>query len=172
MIKKMKKIDDFVQQRKLEELRRIVGTLNGPDYQKWQQIEHIFEMMTGQSARKRSFFDGIAVPDLAVNVFNDLARNNPVILEIYGEGPKSTFKVTQSYKAFTDMSAMLLTVWKYYFGDFGWKLIKRCPLCKKWFVDESKNNNKLRCSEDCTWKWWNRSRRKEAGHGKRRPHRK
>ena len=44
------------------------------------------------------------------------------------------------------------------------KELKRCPVCNKWFIDETKNKVKKRCSNHCTWLWWNRSRRKEAGH--------
>lgn len=46
---------------------------------------------------------------------------------------------------------------------------KRCPQCKRWFVDESKNRTGVRCSAACTNKWWTRARRRANGH--RRPRR-
>jgi hypothetical protein len=46
--------------------------------------------------------------------------------------------------------------------------VKRCPECRRWFVDDTRNKSAARCSRDCTVKWWNRSRRKAATHAQYR----
>jgi hypothetical protein len=55
-------------------------------------------------------------------------------------------------------------LWLFYFQDYGWERLKRCAVCPRWFVDMSKNRKTARCSSACTWKWWSRDRRKNAGH--------
>jgi hypothetical protein len=45
--------------------------------------------------------------------------------------------------------------------------LKRCPQCMKWFVDESRNRSMSRCSQECTNKYWNRARRRDANHRNR-----
>lgn len=52
-------------------------------------------------------------------------------------------------------------LWLFYFRDDGWLRLKRCPVCRTWFVDTSKNKSTRRCSEKCTWRYWSRDRRKE-----------
>jgi hypothetical protein len=48
--------------------------------------------------------------------------------------------------------------------------LKRCAVCKRWFVDETRNKSQLRCSTSCTVAWWTRQRRQESGHAEyRRP---
>jgi hypothetical protein len=51
-----------------------------------------------------------------------------------------------------------------YFGHASPGRLKRCPLCGRWFVDQTRNNTRLRCSLACTWRWWSRDRRRQAGH--------
>jgi hypothetical protein len=51
-----------------------------------------------------------------------------------------------------------------YFGHASPERLKGCPLCGRWFVDQTRNNVRLRCSLACTWRWWNRDRRRRAGH--------
>ncbi len=65
------------------------------------------------------------------------------------------------------VGSALWHLWLFYFQDFGWLRLKRCLLCQAWFVDSSKNRSTARCSDACTWKWWSRNRRKEAGHVKK-----
>ena len=55
-------------------------------------------------------------------------------------------------------------VWTCYFGNPQWRRLKRCPRCRVWFVDTTRNMQKKRCSAQCTWRSWNRARRKAAGH--------
>ena len=53
---------------------------------------------------------------------------------------------------------------RYYFVDQGWVRLKRCQLCKTWFVDTTKNKSTARCSTSCTNRWWDRNRRRQEGH--------
>lgn len=124
----------------------------------------------------RSWFRGkwspnqrFPMPRFAIGVFNDLAEKNPVSLKLIAQKSKSgQIEVIPGHEPSTLTGSILLFLWQYYFKDNGWERLKRCPTCKKWFVDETKNKSKERCSNHCTWLWWTRSRRKEAGHGGRR----
>ena len=51
-----------------------------------------------------------------------------------------------------------------YFGHSSPERLKCCPLCGRWCVDQTRNNTRLRCSLACTWRWWSRDRRRQAGH--------
>jgi hypothetical protein len=42
--------------------------------------------------------------------------------------------------------------------------VKRCPNCDRWFVDITSNIAMQRCSAWCTNRWWDRARRRKAGH--------
>jgi hypothetical protein len=64
----------------------------------------------------------------------------------------------------TQSESPLLLLWSFYFQGEGWKRLKRCPQCKKWFVDETKNRMKVNCSEQCKWQWWSREKRWESKH--------
>lgn len=55
-------------------------------------------------------------------------------------------------------------LWLYYFRDRGWRHLKRCTVCHRWFVDTSNNKAQARCSAVCTWQWWSRERRKKYHH--------
>jgi hypothetical protein len=55
-----------------------------------------------------------------------------------------------------------------YFGHASPERLKCCAQCGRWFVDQTRNNIRLRCSRACTWRWWSRERRREAGHAPNR----
>ncbi len=46
--------------------------------------------------------------------------------------------------------------------------LKRCLQCSRWFVDPTRNSSKARCSSECTEKWWDRARRRQARHAQYR----
>lgn len=52
--------------------------------------------------------------------------------------------------------------WEAYFHDDGWKRFRRCPACQRWFVDDTSNRRKQRCSSKCSGTYWNRGRRRES----------
>ena len=157
------------------------------------RIEMILEAMTGQRQRVRymthSPRDMLPLysiqrpvqpflnkegpdPDFAIWYFNELAKKNPVTLKVTSRKTKTKLEVITDQEMPTPMSYVLLLMWQYYFKDNGWLHIKRCPTCERWFHDKTGNARMIRCSADCTWKYWSRGRRKEAGHGrgkKRKP---
>ncbi|MGH7393498.1 MAG: CGNR zinc finger domain-containing protein [Candidatus Rokuibacteriota bacterium] len=45
-----------------------------------------------------------------------------------------------------------------------WARLKRCPICQRWFADETKNRAQRWCSEPCHTQAWSRSARRAAGH--------
>jgi len=51
-----------------------------------------------------------------------------------------------------------------YVGHPSPERLKCCAQCLQWFVDQTRNNTRLRCSVACTWRWWSRDRRRQAGH--------
>ena len=52
--------------------------------------------------------------------------------------------------------------WEAYFHDEGWERFRRCPACQTWFVDDTSNRRKKRCSPKCSGAYWNRGRRRES----------
>jgi len=120
-------------------------------------------------------------------LFNDFALKYPVPLMVTPEPLTATavglverIKILRDffkkYSFFEDSPAwvkgsILRTIAMFFDGD-NWERIKRCPQCGNWFVDNSKNKSKERCSKSCTNRWWSRDRRKQEGHGKGKKRRK
>jgi hypothetical protein len=165
-------------------LRLIAGHLNGlliwdkghVLYHVWQKVEQIVEAMTDQPPSKEK--KGVTIlteshwspnkrypmPGLAIRSFNGLAKQNPISLTVTRLKTKKGTEIFAGHKPASHTQSALWYLWRYYFQDNGWERLKRCPQCKRWFVDESKNKRKGRCSPHCTWNWWSRARRKQAGH--------
>jgi len=51
-----------------------------------------------------------------------------------------------------------------YFGEGLAGRLKRCGACERWFADLTRNRSQRRCSLACTQRFWNRDRRRVAGH--------
>lgn len=101
--------------------------------------------------------------------FNGWAEENPVPLSIeLDRSPENKIEFKTGVSHPDDAQFAIYLLWLYFFKDRGWERLKRCPQCGKWFVDTSSNKNKSRCSMECTWKWWDRPKRKEAGHGRKK----
>ena len=100
----------------------------------------------------------------AVEMFNSEARACPMHLQVeLVQDETSTFIASQERHG-DRRGDVLRYLWWYYFPKNEWRRLKNCPVCQSWFVDTSKNRVTVRCSSACTAKWWNRDRRKEAGH--------
>jgi hypothetical protein len=100
----------------------------------------------------------------AVDLFNAQARQLPVLMQVE-LAPKDPHSFLAPLDRGGDRQGdMLRHLWWYYFHGNVWTRLKRCPVCRAWFVDTSKNKVTARCSARCTAQWWSRSRRKEAGH--------
>lgn len=61
-----------------------------------------------------------------------------------------------------EIGLALHQLWHSYFHNQGWKRLKQCPICQKWFVDPTSDTRKARCSVTCTNRWWSYSKRKES----------
>lgn len=60
-------------------------------------------------------------------------------------------------------------IWDAIYFQEGFKRLKRCHQCETWFVDKGKNRIARFCSESCTNRWWNKSRRLDSPNlGKRK----
>lgn len=64
-------------------------------------------------------------------------------------------------------------LWDTIFLQEGFRRLKRCHTCEKWFVDKGKNRIAKFCSASCTNRWWNKGRRLDSPNlGKRKKRRK
>jgi hypothetical protein len=105
--------------------------------------------------------------DIAVSFFNRWSRHVPVTLAVFRltktKGREVEFapevNARQSEEAYA-----LWSVWRFFFHNPQWRRLKRCPQCRRWFVDHSRPANKVRCSAACTTRWWSMDRRRAAGH--------
>ena len=133
----------------------------GPsDYEVWKVAERILIKCKNMSARE-------ALPSSVVRQFNALAERAPFTFIIQQRQEKGA---RQTLLAF---APQMRSRWNVYRAtQLLWAVLqhpgrarlKRCPACKQWFVDSVKNSTKQYCSTGCKWKWWDRERRREAGH--------
>ncbi len=59
---------------------------------------------------------------------------------------------------------ILWLLWEVFDRNIDLTRLKRCPVCKRWFVDHTKRGNKARCTTRCTSRQWTWEERKKAGH--------
>jgi hypothetical protein len=123
-------------------------------------------------------------PGSPLDIFNSLVMRTPFILRFVGyknnktgaikiEAGRSPISIdgfaayleTGRIERKTDYTEEALwLIWEIYFREIGLERLKRCPQCQHWFVDRTRNKQKERCSQRCTWQWWSWSKRKEEGH--------
>lgn len=97
-----------------------------------------------------------------MRLFEELAKKYPVCLTVR-ETEKS--KLPKPNLASNEPQGdVLKQLWWSYFRDEAWKRLQRCPQCKDWFVDTTRNRSAIRCSVYCNSRWWSRDRRKKANH--------
>jgi len=164
-----------------------MASMKGEPLKIWKSLESIAETMTGYfEKRGATILTGLLrdpnkrypMPGLAIGDYNRLAKENPISLWIMAKkAPDGTIEIAPDHKPINIKQATLQLWWDYYFQNGGWKRLKKCLNCRKWFVDDTRNRQKERCSKECTWKFWSWTKRKEAGHklsGKKkgRPHKK
>jgi len=112
-------------------------------------------------------------PLFAINHFNDLAKKNPVTLQVsVGKTKSGQLIPLPTHKGDTSTATMLILLWECYFQGNEYERLKRCLRCKKWFVDETRNKSQKYCTHHCGDLWWDRPRRKEAGHDSQKPQKK
>lgn len=65
-------------------------------------------------------------------------------------------------------SGILVALLAEYFNSPHRDRLKRCPRCRRWFVDMTRNRSSLRCSRACTIAWSNSQRPRAAKKGTHR----
>jgi hypothetical protein len=112
------------------------------------------------------------LPEETVRRFNQFALKVPIAFhldEIQTE--ESRFPVSrdrsrrplaQAVFRYADFRGHVLQALWFSFQSVARDRLKRCPTCQTWFVDGSRNKSAKRCSASCTWRSWNRRRRREA----------
>jgi hypothetical protein len=112
------------------------------------------------------------VPDDAAGLFNTLADRTPLhyVAGLWRpEDAGQYFITTGGGHAVLLRSSTPQGVWVALLADFLTNpqrdRLRRCPVCRRWFVDETRNRSARRCSRTCTIAWSNAQRgqkRKEA----------
>jgi predicted RNA-binding Zn ribbon-like protein len=124
----------------------------------WQIIEQIVTL--GEAGKLRD----------AVKQFTAQAVQHPLRMKVIIKRAASKQAMEESVPLLefpvTPLDIALNIVWDYYFRNQGWTRLKRCPVCQTWFVDTTRNKSMLRCSRECTLRWWDYNQRKKAGHVK------
>lgn len=101
----------------------------------------------------------------AIDTFNSWAAKKPFRLYVtwrQNRGGVMDISATMDFEPGEQMAIEHL--WSCFFANPDRYRLKRCPQCRKWFVDETRNGAMIRCSPSCTNKWWTLERRQEAGH--------
>jgi len=186
MNRRRKKLPKFVQSQ-LDGLDLIALHLNSiPHWDKnhelhsiWSKMEGIISTMTDQPPSEKEEKRGTTIltqshwspnkryllPGMAISGFNFHAKKNPVSLIISRQKSKTgVIEISAGHETTSLMQSALFFLWSFYFQDKGWERLKRCPQCRQWFVDKTRNKKKDRCSPHCTWQWWSRDRRKKLNH--------
>jgi hypothetical protein len=153
----------------------------------WQEVKEIVELIidpmpvggekeSGKTLlSRRRKIRPIPLWGEAISRFNTLAKDNPIPLMVSGKiSPKAkdnlilqsgSIKIRAGHAPNPTLEQMATYhLWEYFFRNNGWERLKQCPQCGKWFVDDSRNKKKERCSVQCTDRWWSWGRRREAGH--------
>ena len=146
----------------------------------------LVEELVGESLRASSFNP---LPETVLTRFNDFARTVPAIslighraLNPRVEGPLPWVTdepaIVVPDRVMTRPIGPAVTIYRIWASERGHlvKLLeefflaperdrfKRCTRCQRWFVDRTRNKSMERCGATCTWRWWNRARRRAAHH--------
>ncbi len=103
-----------------------------------------------------------------VRLFNALADEAPLHY-VLGWRPKDAgqFIITIGGGAVSVRSSTPRAVWVTLLADFlinpQRDRLRRCPVCKQWYVDQTRNRSALRCSRKCTITWSNAHRSQKSG---------
>jgi hypothetical protein len=113
-----------------------------------------------------------SLPQKTVRRFNQLAQRVPMSFhldELEAEEGRSHLSrkrskrpLAQAVFRYADFRGYVLQALWFSLQSRMRDRLKRCPQCQKWFVDESRNKSAKRCSASCTWRSWNRRRRRES----------
>ena len=101
----------------------------------------------------------------AAGAFNRMARSIPTRLIVRWRKARGGIEVRPYVDGSKDeacFAAWLL--WRFFFQGDGWKRLKRCPQCRTWFVDATRNRTRVFFPDSCKDKYWSRKKRHAAGH--------
>jgi hypothetical protein len=126
------------------ELEHLVLKLNDPDDPVWLTAARIVTASTTTEAAR---------------LFNALAETIPYHLHVSVEGADCWPDLVAGPGAAFHARQVARTVWEFFFRNRDKARLKRCEQCGQFFVDYARPNNSVRCSDRCTWQWWNRERR-------------
>ncbi len=106
--------------------------------------------------------ESFPLPKLAIHFFNQWAKENPVRLAVRMGEDGIEAGHQSATEAKIEAERALCALWQFYFQGEGFRRLKRCPQCRVWFVDKTRNAKKTRCSRRCTNRWWSRKWRRET----------
>jgi hypothetical protein len=97
-----------------------------------------------------------------VRLFNETAETAPVTLRILPEhDPMNRRSVFQAgILPGCELASILFDVQRFVVWFGGANRLKRCWICRRWFVDRGKNQRANVCSKKCHGKYWTRPRRR------------
>jgi hypothetical protein len=101
----------------------------------------------------------------AIDTFNSWAAKNPVRFHIrLGPNAAGVTDISATLDCKPGEQVAIEHLWSCFFSNPERHRLKRCPECRKWFADKTRNLSMVRCSMSCTNKWWTLERRQKAGH--------
>lgn len=111
-----------------------------------------------------------AYPDVsndAAERFNALADGTPLHVVVGPHPPITegrrhfiTFGTTRVYLSTRSAAGVWVVKLARLFVNPQRDRLRHCPICRRWFVDETRNRSALRCSRKCTIAWSNAQRPK------------
>jgi hypothetical protein len=102
--------------------------------------------------------------EASLRVYNEIHRDQYVSLTpVVGPKFRSKHATQIGMTADAERGPLVKAVVDYFLNPERDRL-KKCAVCYRWFVDQTRNKSRLRCSPPCTAAWWTRERRKQSGH--------
>lgn len=158
------------------------GHRRGLEGEAWETGRQIMELVDQAGAIGRL---DVPMPSTAVRRFNTLAVKTPsrVYLDdpdddpderehpgpVWGHVDREGRWIVSGGRVYADRRGAVVDLLDSFFKNVARERFKRCPQCRAWFLDTTKNRTQGRCSQQCTNRWWNRAKRRAKGHGKGRP---
>lgn len=106
--------------------------------------------------------------EASLDVYNDVHRDQYVSLIPVVDPGSLRPHATEIGMTTPDERGPLVKAVVDYFLNPERDRLKMCSVCRRWFVDETRNKSQLRCSPGCTTSWWTRARRRHARHAEYR----
>jgi len=134
-------------------------------------------IITGPNVTARNWLKmrwHVTWPGRAARLFRALAREASVRLSLVAVraraddgGPRGDvgLQIEPTIIGNDEKGEVVRLLWQYVFTGGGWRQLRRCDHCQRWFVDHSDNRSSRFCQEgNCKEKWWNvRDHRRRYG---------